>query len=122
MADVVGGEIFGGLEIDANEVADRVVVLDAVKPADRDAAGVTDGGAVGFVHDGADAFEEAGDLGIGRSRPLGGGHLPFVDHLQSLLPDFPVFQECGLVVVDVEDQVRLLRLDAVAFDAVVGQE
>ena len=38
VADVVVGEVGGGLEVDADEVADRVVVLGPVEPADRDAA------------------------------------------------------------------------------------
>ena len=40
VADVVGGELLGGLEVHAAEVADGVVVLGAVEPPDGDAAGV----------------------------------------------------------------------------------
>ena len=34
VADVVAGKVGGGLEIDADQVADRVVVFGAVEPAD----------------------------------------------------------------------------------------
>src|SRR6266498_3966470 len=122
MADVVGGEVFGGLEIDSHQIADRVVVLDAVEPSDRHPTRIGDRGAIGFVHDRADAFQKPGDFSIGGSRALGGWHLSLVHHLQRLLPDLAIFEQRRFVVVDVEDEVRLFRLDAVALDAVVGQE
>ena len=65
VADVVGGEVLGGLEIDADEVADGVVVLGAVEPADGDAAGVGLGVAVGPVEDGRRPAGEGLDLGGG---------------------------------------------------------
>ena len=40
VADVVVGEVGGRLEVDADQVADRVVVLGPVEPADRDPADV----------------------------------------------------------------------------------
>ena len=49
MADVVGGEVVGRLEIDADEVADGVVVFGAVEAADGDAARIGFGVAVGLI-------------------------------------------------------------------------
>ena len=54
VADVVGGEIGGRLRIDADQVADRVVVLGAVEPADGDAAEVR---RLAAVELGEDAFD-----------------------------------------------------------------
>src|SRR5205807_1539305 len=55
VADVVGGEVVGGLEIDGQEVADGVVVLGAVEAADGDAAGIA---ALGAINGGKTLVEE----------------------------------------------------------------
>ena len=43
VAGVVGGEIGGGLEVDGEEIADGVVVFEAIEAAGGDAAGVGGG-------------------------------------------------------------------------------
>ena len=49
VTDVVVGEIGGGLEVDADQVADRVVILGPVEPADRDPAVIVRPGAVAVL-------------------------------------------------------------------------
>ena len=69
VADVVGGEVLGRLEIDADEVADGVVVFDAVEPADGDPARIAFAGAIGTIEDGGDGAGELLDVGDVGPRP-----------------------------------------------------
>ena len=95
VADVVGGEVLGGLEVDADQVADRVVVLGPVEPPDGDAA-----------RDRACAFlsarvEDAVDARTNASISLGGGPRPPLGrHLagrgpsrSDVLPDLAVLED-----------------------------
>ena len=74
VADVVVGEVGGRLEVDADEVADRVVILGPVEPADRDAAVVARPAAVELVEQVFDGPGRQLDL---RGDPAGAGPWPW---------------------------------------------
>ena len=70
VADVVGGEVVGRPEVDADQVADGVVVLDPVEPPDRHAARVDVLAAIGLGQLGLDpapSVSTASRGGWGRS-------------------------------------------------------
>ena len=124
VTDVVVGEVGGGLEVDADEVADRVVVLGPVEPADRDAAVVARPGAVALVEHVVDGLGRQLGLGGGRPRPtLGlGRHLAGPDHLDDVFPDLAILHDRLLVLILVERQVAFTLAAAVAGVAMLGQE
>src|SRR5262249_37984354 len=75
VADVIAGEVGGGAEVDAEEIADGVVVLSTVEPADRDAARVA---ALAAINDRELLIEERQDRVTFRGaglRLLGRRHL-----------------------------------------------
>jgi len=85
VARVVGGEVHREVAVDVAEVADRVIILGAVEPADRHLARVDLGLGDGLLEQAADLSLEGLDLGLGRAglalrrRHLAGDHLG--DHL-----------------------------------------
>ena len=90
----VGGEIAAGQEIDAEEVADGVVVFVAVEPADGGAAGVA-GKVAGLelFEDGADLIDELLAFGIGRQHVLVvGRHVAVLDLFRDVFEEAVVAQ------------------------------
>jgi len=122
VADVVGGEVVRRLEIDANEIADRVVVLGAIETAQGDAARIALAARVGFDEDVVDGFEEGVSvLEIG-SRLLLRRHLAGVQHLHDFVPFLAVLQDRLLVGVIVQREVGVFLLGAVTLDAMFRDE
>ena len=125
VADVVGGEIGGGLEIDADQVADRVVVFGPVEAADGDAADV---GRFRAIEIGQDAFDRLDDRFDARRRAAAWRsdrrHFAGAEHVQDVVPDFAVLLDREIVGVLVERQVGLVFavLLAVAVEAVGLEE
>jgi hypothetical protein len=57
--NIIRREVIRGLEFDAREIADRVVVFNPVQPPDRDSAGVAFAGAIEVSSSAVIAFETA---------------------------------------------------------------
>ena len=116
IADVVGGKIVGGLELDGQQIANRVGILGPVEPPQRHVARIDSRVKIGrFEHgldrgDGAATFCFRGLLGIFRRHEL------LAEHAQGPLP--------GGVILGVsagrrfEPNVALGRVAAVAVGAV----
>jgi hypothetical protein len=122
VADVVGGEIFSGVEIDTDEVVDGVVVLDAVEPPDCDAPGVGPGVLLGPLEDAVDGLDERLDLGGRRPRPGLGRHFAAGDHLEDFLEGLAPLEDGQVIGEGVQTEVGAFGLLAVAVDAVFLEE
>ena len=126
VTDVVVGEVGGRFEVDANQVADRIVVLDPVEPANRDAAVVARAGAVEVFEHAVDGPRDEVDLGGCRPRPaviLGlGRHLARLEHLHDLFPDVAVLEHRLRVPVLVERDIPFTLAAAVAGVAMLGEK
>ena len=124
VTDVIVGEVGRGLEVDADEIADRVVILGPVEPADRDAAVIARPGAVAPAEHVVD--RPGRQLGFRGAWPRPtlrlGWHLARPDHLDDVFPDFAVLHQRLLVVILVEHQVAFTLAAAVAGVAMLGQE
>ena len=96
VAGVVGGEIVGRLEVDADQVADRVVVFVAVEPADRDAAGVARAGAVAVSEGVLDPRQSASRRPPAAAAARSSGGMSFaVMAVGDVLPDFSLVLDGG---------------------------
>src|SRR6185295_13254482 len=118
----VGRKVARGLEVDAGQVADRVVVLGVAEAADDDAAGVAGAGL------GLDGEEVAGpgddDLALlgGEGRALLGGHLAVFEILDEERPGLEVLADLGEAGEAFEVEVALFLFGGVAGEAVLGEE
>src|SRR5262249_15425319 len=100
--NVVGGEVGRGLEIDADEIADGVVVLGPVEPPDRHPPGVFGPVAVGFVNDDVKPAVDLLHIGGGGLLRPGGRHLAGTEGVADLLPGSEVLEDGGVVPVAIE--------------------
>ncbi len=119
VADVVGGEVVGRVEGDADEVADGVVVFGAVEAADGDPAGVLGAvGAIGLEHIGVEPGVNGVEFGLGRFRLALRRHHAAAEVLRHFFPDLRLGQDGGLVLEGVEVEVAARFGAAVTPDAV----
>src|SRR5436309_2211080 len=86
IGNVVGGEVVGGLESDADEVADGVLVLGPVEAAQSDTARVAGLGAVHLRGLRRDPPEQPVGLRGGGLGPARGGHVARAEVLGDRLP------------------------------------
>ncbi len=119
VADVVGGEVVGRVEGDADEVADGVVVFGAVEPANGDAAGVFGaGGAIGLEHVGVEPGVDGVEFGRGRFRLALRRHHAAAQVFGHFFPDLRLGEDGRLVLEGVEVEVAARLGAAVTPDAV----
>ena len=88
MADIVGWKIFGGSEFDTEQIANRIVVFDAVESADGDSARIERGGVVA-IECKEHAFQMAHDVlavARGQARSVGWRHRTGLDGGQDGFP------------------------------------
>ena len=85
-ADIVRRQIVASREIDAHEIADRVVVFGPVEPPHGDAARIARGGAIEVLEDPLHRLGELFDLVRSRLRSSRGRHLAGVDLGQHAVP------------------------------------
>ncbi len=121
VADVVRGEVVGRPEVDPDEVADRVVVLLAIEPTERDPAGILDRLAARLRDQAFEVLDEPGRFRLRGLRLVVRGHLPLSDGLKDLLPGLEILQGGGLGAEGGEVQAALGLLGAVAAHAIPGQ-
>ena len=122
VAGVVFRKVVSGAEVDPEEVAEGIIVLDAVEAAEGDAAGVGVGGVYGIEEVVEVLGEEIAFLGGGLFGALGGGHGPLVDVEEDARPDFAVGGDEGVGGVFVEIEFSLVGAVAVAIPAVFLEE
>ncbi len=122
VADVVGGEVVGGVEVDAEEVADGVVVLGPVEPPQGDPAGVLLAGAVGLEDDGVEPGVERLHLRGAGPRPVGRRHVASAQGVGHLLPRQPALEHRRLIRVGVQVQAAARPGALVAADAVARHQ
>ena len=122
VAGVVGREVGGGFEIEADEVADGVVIFGAVEAAEGDSAGIGAGG-VEFEEL---TFDERGDglaLGVGGKRGgVFGRHLVACDDAEDGFPGFAGGVDVGSGAVAVEGDAGFVDTVGVAVVAVFFEE
>lgn len=87
IARVVGRKGGGGFEIEAGEIADGVVVFEAIEAAGGDPAGVVVGAFVVACVLGGEPFAEGFDFGGGRDRATFGWHFTVGDFGGDFVPD-----------------------------------
>ena len=116
VAHVVGGKGVAERQVHAQQVADGVVVLGPVEPADRDAAGVVVDVAVHLVQDAIDPIHRGGSVRRGRLIGLRRRHRSHADDRENPLPLLPVGPQVvrGTDGRDVNLRFRILRAVAVA--------
>ena len=102
VADVVAGKISSGLKIDADQIADRVVVFDAVQAADGHTADIGGLRAIKIREDAFDGLNDGFDIGGGRTFPLHGRHFASAEHVQDVVPDFAILLDRQVVGVIAE--------------------
>ncbi len=91
VAGIVGGEVFVGLEIDGQEIADGVAIFVAVEAVGDDAAGVGFDGLIEIVEAGLDVAGERGNFFGGRLGDARGRHLAGAEPLEDDLPAIAIF-------------------------------
>ena len=122
VAGVVGGEIFFGAELDAEQVADGVGVFGAIQAAGGDAAGVRLHVAVMRSNSACTIFDEGVDLrGVGLGHRLR-GHFAVLDALDNPLPAFAMLGEGRGGSEDSQVQAALGEAVIVAGGAVFVEE
>ena len=123
VARVVGREVGREVAFDQAQVADRVVVLHAVQPADRHRAWVDLRAGLGAGEQTADVLLQGFRLRLGRTDLLlGRGHLAGHDLVHHVAPE-PLLREQPTIVLErLEVDVALREVVPVAFIAVLIQE
>ena len=122
VARVVLGEVVGGPEVHAEEVAHAVVVLGAVQPPRGDAAGVGRGEGVRAGERRLDPLDDGLPLLLADGGEPGRGHHPRAHLLDDLLPDGGVGRNRSRRAVGGEVQVRVLHELVVALVAGAGED
>ncbi len=122
VAGIVGRKVVGRLEIDADQIADRIVVFGAVEPVDGDGARIR----VVRVEMEKFVLDPAADgVALGLRRLQIGvirRHLLGVDPLHHRFPDLGVVVHRPDVLIAVERHVALVLAVAVALVAVLLEE
>ena len=115
-------EIAGGLEVDAGQVADRVVVLGVAEAADDDAARVAGAGAGFGVEHGAHPGGDRAALLGARLGALLRRHLAVFQVLDDHRPGLEVALDRGQRRVSLEVEVALLLLGGMTSEAVLRED
>src|SRR5262249_51480722 len=122
IAHVVGGKILGGLELNTHQVANRVVVLGAIEPADGDPAWI----ALEAAIDGEERAIEPGHnllaLGLRWLGPAARRHVAGAYALDDGFPGLAILQNRRLILVLVERELRFGLVAAVTGNAILGQQ
>ena len=123
-AGAIDREVFGGVEGDAEEISDGVVVFVTVEAAEGDATGsLRDIAGFDAVNDLRERFDEGLALGIsGEDILVIGGHFCVLDLVDDILEEM-VFLESVIERVDiVQGDATFLFVGAVAGDAVLLED
>ena len=105
MSDIVGWKIFGRIEVDSNQITNRVVVLDSIESSHCHPTRVGFRVPVGIFKQGFDQCDKLIDFDRIRLRLFLGGHLPCFDHIKHIFPDATStdqrlgFQICGQIQI-----------------------
>src|SRR5262249_13141349 len=122
VADVVGREVVGRFEIDADEVADRVVVLVAVEPSDGRPAGIAGEPAIDLDGDRVNPRDHRLALRVRRLWFALRGHLLVGDVLLDLFPEVMRFASTRGVVEPFKGHTARHLLVVVAAHTVFGKD
>ena len=122
VADVIAGKVGGHPDIDAEQVADGVVVFRPVEAAERHPAGPLPQRAIGGEGRVADPGDERLSLLLGRHGAALRGHHPPLDLPQDFEPQPAVDRlgEVGVPIVEMDPSLR--RVTGVAFVAEPSQK
>ena len=124
MAHIVRGKVLGGPEFDAQQIADRVVVLDAIQPADCDSAWIERRGVVAIELK-QDAFQmphDAAAFVVGQPRSARWRHRARLDHRQHRFPGSAVGHERRVVAIASQIDFRFGLTIAMAGETVFGKQ
>ncbi len=121
VAGIVGRELLLRLEVDPHQVADRVVVLDAIEPADRHPARVRIRG-IDVEDIVLDPVGQGLDFPGGRLRLAGRGHDPRADVLEHRPPQLATLHQGLVRPALIEGDLTLLHPVGVTSIAVVDQD
>jgi hypothetical protein len=123
VADVVGGEVFRRVGVETvEEVADRVIVFDAIQPTHGDAAGIGSGVAIVVCEDFSHGRCELLSLGGRRLRAIIGRHRLRLDHLDEVLPRFALAEDIVRALHGGEREAGFRVVARVAGGAMLGEE
>ena len=122
IADVVVRKIGRRLEIEADQIANRSVVLAPVEPMQRYPSGVAGPRAIRFAEHRIEIPEQRFDVGRGRARLFLRRHLAATKHVLDVFPDLAVLHDRFVVLESIKHQVAFAFAVAVAGIAVLTQE
>ncbi len=121
VAGVVGREFFKGAELDPHEVADGVLVFDAVQATQGDAAGIGVGG-IDPEDVGLDPALDERQFGCRGLILPGGGHDFRAEVAEDIEPEAGVGDPVGVGLETIEDDVALVGAIGVTVVAVFFQQ
>ena len=118
VTSVVRGKLFFGVEINADQVANGISVLDPVKSSHGDSAGIEILG-VSLEHRGFDPLNDLFLFGIGRARLLGGRHQTGPEVFEGLEPQVAMFEHVVVRLKCIKGDIALVRSVPVTVEAIL---
>ena len=110
------------MEVDADQIANRVVVFVAIEPADGHPAGIAILSTIGFGQRGIDPSGNSVALGGRELGLLFGRHFPGVQLFGNFFPDFAILDERRPLPIGLERQLALGLGGTVAFLTILNQK